>query len=354
MKYLSTFKNLKVIVTGSTGFKGSWLSFWLYNLNAKVVGIGLKPEKNSIIFDSLNLSKKIKQIYIDITNLNKLDNVIRREKPDIIFHLAAQSIVSESYINPVKTIMTNVIGSANILESVKNNKIKNLVYITSDKCYYNDGRSSSYNERDLLGGEDPYSASKASAELIFKSYLKSYLNSGKKLSFATTRAGNVIGGGDMKINRIVPDIVRSIISKKSLTIRNPNATRPWQHVLEPLSGYLKLGSLLIQKKLSKSIDPHWNFGPKTSNCKTVNEVTKKIINTWNINKKITYKVNKNFKESKLLMLNSSKAKKELNWQPRLSFNETIEMTVKWYKSFIKGKNIETLSKEQIQFYLNKK
>ena len=164
----------------------------------------------------------------------------------------------------------------------------------------------------------------------------------------------MIGGGDMKINRIVPDIVRSIISKKSLTIRNPNATRPWQHVLEPLSGYLKLGSLLIQKKLSKSIDPHWNFGPKTSNCKTVNEVTKKIINTWNINKKITYKENKKFKESKLLMLNSSKAKKELNWQPRLSFNETIGMTVQWYKSFIKGKNIESLSKEQIQFYLNKK
>ena len=210
MKKLQIYKNLKVIVTGSTGFKGSWLCFWLSALNAKVVGIAFRPEKGSVIFKKLRLDKKIKQIYLDINNFKKLNEVIKREKPDIIFHLAAQSIVSFSYLQPLTTMTTNVMGSTNILESVRVNKIKNLVYITSDKCYLNDNRKTAYFERDVLGGEDPYSISKACAELAFQTYNNSFFNNEQNLSYATTRAGNVIGGGDMKKDRIVPDVIKSL------------------------------------------------------------------------------------------------------------------------------------------------
>ena len=353
MKKLDIYKNIKVVVTGSTGFKGSWLCFFLNMLNAKVVGIALKPEKDSIIFKKLKLEKKIKQIYLDINNFNNLNKIIKKEKPDIIFHLAAQSIVSQSYLQPIQTFKTNIIGSANILEVVRLNKIKNLVYITSDKCYLNDNRSTAYHENDILGGEDPYSVSKASAEIIFQSYFKSYFNLNKKLRFASTRAGNVIGGGDMKKDRIVPDVIKSLQNKTKLVIRNPKATRPWQHVLEPLSGYLTLGSLLIDQKLSRNVQPNWNFGPSTSNCKTVLQVVQKIIYLWGIKKKFSITRNFKFKEAKLLMLSSKKAKKELNWSHKLSFDETIEMTVDWYKSLFYNEGIEEITLNQIEYYLSK-
>ncbi len=353
MKELEIYKNLKVVVTGSTGFKGSWLCFWLSSLKSNVVGIALKPEPGSVIFDQLGLKKKIKQIYLDINNFEKLNKVIKKEKPDIIFHLAAQSIVSLSFLKPTETIMTNVLGSTNILETVRRNKVKNLVYITSDKCYLNDGRSTAYYENDILGGEDPYSVSKACAELVFQTYFNSLLINSEKLNYATTRAGNVIGGGDMKKDRIVPDVIKSLKYNTELVIRSPDSTRPWQHVLEPLSGYLLLGSLLINKKLSYKLKPNWNFGPSTTNCKTVLQVTKKIISIWGTKKNITIKSNKKFKEAGLLMLNNKKAKKELNWSPKLSFDETILMTVDWYKSFFKRKNIERVSAEQIQYFSSK-
>ena len=349
---LQTYKNLKVVVTGSTGFKGAWLCFWLHLLNAKVVGIALKPERDSILFKRLLLSKKIKQIYLDINNFTKLNSTIKKEKPDIIFHLAAQSVVSESYINPLQTITTNVIGSSNILESVRINKIKNLIYITSDKCYLNDGRKKSYSENDILGGEDLYSASKACAELTFEAYYKSFLNKDKKLAFATTRAGNVVGGGDMKKDRIVPDIIKSLKNKTPLIIRSPNSTRPWQHVLEPISGYLKLGDLLMNKKLPDSIKPNWNFGPNKINCKKVIEVVKEVINCWGEEKKINI-IKSNFKEAKLLMISSEKAKKELDWIPSLNFKETISMTVEWYKSCFFENKIEEITKKQIEYFLRK-
>ena len=348
-----TYKNLKVIVTGSTGFKGAWLCFWLYLIGAKVVGISLKPEKNSILFKKLLLKKKIRQFYLDISNFKKLNQIIKKEKPDIIFHLAAQSVVSESYMNPLTTMTTNVIGSTNILEAVRINKIKNLVYITSDKCYLNDGRKKSYFENDILGGEDLYSASKACAELTFEAYYKSFLFKNKKLSFATTRAGNVIGGGDMKKDRIVPDVIKALKNKTPLIIRSPNATRPWQHVLEPVSGYLRLGELIINKKISSSVKPNWNFGPNIINNKTVLEVVKEMISCWGIEKKINIVKNKSFKEAKLLMISNDKAKKELNWSPSLNFNETIKMTVEWYKKCFFENNIEEITTKQIEYFLDK-
>jgi len=350
---LQVYKNLKIIVTGSTGFKGAWLCFWLNLLNAKVIGIALKPEKGSILFDQLSLSKKIKQIYLDINNFKKLNQIIKKEKPDIIFHLAAQSVVSESYINPINTMKTNVIGSANILESVRLNKVQNLVYITSDKCYLNDGRKTSYSEDDTLGGKDLYSASKACAELTFKAYYESFLLESKKLSFATTRAGNVVGGGDMKKNRIVPDVIKSLKNRKPLIIRSPDATRPWQHVLDPISGYLRLGELLINKKLSSSLKPNWNFGPNPINCKPVLEVVKEIIAYWGVEKKINIIKNKKFKEAKLLMISNNKAKKELNWSPTLNFNDTIKFTVEWYKNCFYENKVEEITRKQIEYFSKK-
>ena len=272
---LKSYKNKKILVTGSTGFKGSWLSFWLYNLKANVIGVGLKPENGSILFRSLKLKKFIKQYYLDITNFKKINNLIKNEKPDIIFHLAAQSIVSESFKYPLKTIRSNTLGSANILESTRINKIKNLVYITSDKCYLNVEKTYGYDEKDTLGGHDNYSSSKAAAEILFNSYHHSFFKS-KFLRHASARAGNVIGGGDMKKNRVIPDVVKALKAGNKIFLRNPNSTRPWQHVLEPLFGYLKLGSYLITKKLKNLDHPNWNFGPKEKNCVRVIEIVRKI------------------------------------------------------------------------------
>ena len=350
---LQTYKKTKVLVTGSTGFKGAWLCFWLHLLGAKVIGVALKPEKGSIIFREFLLGKKIKQYILDIRNFRKLNQVVKKEKPDIIFHLAAQSVVSESFINPLETISTNVLGSTNILEAVKTNRIKHLIYITSDKCYLNDSRKGSYFENDILGGKDLYSASKACAELTFKSYYQSFFSKNKKISLATTRAGNVIGGGDMKKDRIVPDVIKSLKHKTPLTIRNPNATRPWQHVLEPVSGYLKLGELIINQKIPNTIVPNWNFGPDIQNNKTVLQVVKNIISSWGIKKQIIISKTKKFKEDKLLMISNKKAKKELNWSPSLNFQETIGLTVEWYKSYLMRNNLEKLTRNQIEFFYDK-
>ena len=353
-KFLKIYKNKKVIVTGSTGFKGAWLCFWLYLLKCKVIGIGLKPERNSILFHQLKLNKKIKQYYLDIVDYKKLNRIIKKEKPDIIFHMAAQSIVSLSFKKPEETIKTNILGSFNILQTVKENKIKNLIYITSDKCYLNKDDKKVYKENDVLGGFDLYSASKASAEIIFKAYISSFFTNKKNIQFASVRAGNVIGGGDMKKNRILPDIFKSIILGSKLIIRNPKAIRPWQHVLEPLYGYLLLGNLLIRKKLKKNITPNWNFGPNTKNIKSVKNLIDKTIECWGLNKNIYYAKKNNFYEANYLRLNSNKAKKEIKWTQKLSFNETIYLTVEWYKSYQNNKDMEDITKKQILFFMNKK
>ena len=352
--FLNSYRKLRVLVTGTTGFKGAWLAFWLNNLGSKVFGVALKPEKDSILFESLKINNKIEQHFIDITNFDKLNDIIKKVKPDIIFHLAAQSIVSSSNKNPISTFKTNIMGSANILESYRINKIPYLVYITSDKCYLNLDLKRNYKENDILGGFDNYSSSKASAELIFSSFFNSYFSDEKYLKMVSARAGNVIGGGDMKLDRIVPDIIKALNKTKNLKLRNPKATRPWQHVLEPLSGYLLLGYKLLNRKLKVSITPNWNFGPETINCKNVDYITNLIIKNWG-NKKlnIDYEKKNNYHEAKLLSLNIEKAKKELNWKPRLKLDETIKLTVDWYKYYFENKNIERFTENQIEFYLNK-
>lgn len=351
---LKSYKKLKVLVTGSTGFKGSWLCFWLNLLQAKIVGVALKPEKGSVLFKKLKIEKKIKQYYVNITNFEKLNKIIIKENPDLIFHLAAQSIVSQSYKNPLETINSNIIGSANILEVVRKNNIQNLVYISSDKCYLNDNRKHAYNENDILGGDDLYSSSKAAAEIIFSSFHKSFFYKNNKIKYATARAGNVIGGGDMKENRIIPDIYKSILKNKPLIVRNPKAVRPWQHVLESLYGYLILGSFLVNNKISNKVIPNWNFGPNPTNFKTVIDVVKNILLRWKIKKKIIVTKKKVFKESSLLTLDSKKSFKELNWRPKLNFEETIKLTVEWYKVLKSNKDLEKITAKQIKFFLDKK
>lgn len=352
-KDLKIYKNKKILITGSTGFKGAWLSFWLHKLGAKVVGVGLKPEKDSVLFNKLNLKKKINQYFINLVNFRKINKIVKKEKPVLIFHLAAQSIVSNSFSNPLTTFNTNIIGSLNILETFRLNNIKGLVYVTSDKCYLNDDKKKSFKENDFLGGKDNYSASKASAENIFFSYHHSYFlkTKSKYLSAVTARAGNVIGGGDMKKDRIVPDIIRSVLKAKPILLRSPNATRPWQHVLEPLSGYLLLGQKILENRLDKKIAPSWNFGP-IANKKRVIDVTRNILNNLNSKNKI-FKNKKKFSEPNFLSLNISKAKRELNWKPKLNFKETIFFTAEWYKCFLMNQNLENKTLEQIEFFTHK-
>ena len=350
--FLKLYKKKKILITGSTGFKGSWLSFWLYNLGAKIIGVGLKPEDGAILYKTLKIDKLINQYYFDITNFRKINNLIKKNKPDIIFHLAAQSIVSESYNNPLKTIESNTLGSANILESTRINKIKNLVYITSDKCYLNVEKNTGYKETDTLGGYDNYSSSKAAAELIFNSYYHSFFRD-NKLKYATARAGNVIGGGDMKKNRIIPDVIRSIKKNNKIFLRNPNSTRPWQHVLEPLYGYLKLGSYLITKQLKNLENPNWNFGPYKKNCVKVKKIVSLIHKKLSLKNKIKINRKVKFKEATLLSLKIDKAKKELKWQPKLTLKETINLTIDWYLSYLDKKNMSKFTKSQIEFFLKK-
>jgi CDP-glucose 4,6-dehydratase len=346
------FKNQKILVTGATGFKGAWLCLWLKILGAKVYGLGLKPEKDNILFTHLKLNiNNYKNYFQNIKNFNKTNQIIKEIKPDIIFHMAAQSIVSSSFIDPKNTFETNVLGSVNILESVKLNKVPVLVFITSDKCYENKEWIWSYRENDELGGKDPYSLSKASAEFAFKSYCNNFF-ANQNIHSGSVRAGNVIGGGDMKKNRIVPDVMKSIINKKNIYIRNPNATRPWQHVLEPLNGYIKLAYYLQNKKLKKNIIPNWNFGPNTENCKNVKFITNKLIKYSKSKIKVIIRSQNNFHESNLLMLNNEKSKQELKWFPKLSIDETLQWTVNWYLNYIKNSNSHAFSIDQIKNFEN--
>ena len=344
------FNNKKVLITGHTGFKGSWLSLILMKLNAKVYGISnTKPKKNNIY----NFTKKklIKDYKEDILNFQKLKKIIFKIKPDIIFHLAAQSLVIKSYKEPKDTFLVNSIGSLNILETVRLLNIKiDIIMITSDKAYLNVEKKSGYVENDKLGGKDPYSASKASAEHVIEAYANSYFINNKKIKIVTARAGNVIGGGDWSDNRIVPDAIRSWKSRKVLNVRNPNSTRPWQHVLDPLFGYLLLAFKLKTKKSLNN--EKFNFGPNTKKNHSVEELLKsldKSLEGFRWTSKQRYKLY----EANLLRLNCNKAKKILKWAPKLNFDQTTKYTTDWYKSYYSGNKNNCLktSESQIENYI---
>ncbi len=346
------FKNKKVLVTGHTGFKGSWLSKWLLMMRAKVYGVSLSPNTTPNHFDVINLKNNMDSFFLDITDFEKLSKKIVEIKPDFLFHLAAQPIVGTSYEDPILTYRTNVLGTLNVLESLKMLKNKcTAIIVTSDKCYENKEWIWGYKETDQLGGIDPYSASKASCEILIRSHTKSFFSEKSNILIGVGRAGNVIGGGDWSKGRIVPDAILSWIDKKDLILRNPSSTRPWQHVLEPLSGYLQLAFKLSKNK--KLHGEQFNFGPSSEQNHTVSKLIEEISTYWpNSN----WQPSKNLPlkhESGLLKLNCDKSQAMINWGPTLSFNQTVQMTVEWYKSFyIYKKNMDKFTEKQINFYNN--
>ena len=321
------YNNKKILVTGATGFKGSWLCSWLLEMGAKVYGTGFTPNQNKNLFYDLRLNKRIKLKIIDIRDYNRLKKFINKVKPSIIFHLAAQPLVIDSYIKPIDTFNINVNGTVNILDIVRSCKfVRSLIAVTSDKCYENIGKNRGYVETDKLGGSDPYSASKAATELVVNSYYKSFFEGKIKCGVSSVRAGNVIGGGDWSINRLIPDCIKSLLQNKEIFLRNPNFTRPWQHVLEPLNGYL-----ILAKKQYES--PHkfsgaWNFGSNPNSVVSVKKITELIIQFWGSGK-IRSKKNK-FKEQKFLQITSEKSKKYLKWKPNFNIKKAVKVTSNWY------------------------
>ena len=350
MRQLVFFKNKKVLITGHTGFKGSWLALWLSMSGAKVMGISNKIITNPSNFKAIKLKNEIISKNVDIRNLKKTRFNIIKFQPDFIFHLAAQSLVKKSYEDPIYTYETNIIGTLNVLESLRYLKKRcNVVLITSDKSYKNLETKRGYKENDLLGGIDPYSSSKASAELIIQTYINTFLKLKNNIRVGIARAGNVIGGGDWSLNRLIPDCVKSWSKNKRVLIRNPKSTRPWQHVLEALSGYL-----VLAYKLSKNKKIHgevFNFGPSNKKEFNVNDVIKEMKNNW---EKVLWKTSKKYyfqHESILLKLNTNKAKKILNWKSVLSFQETIQLVTSWYKFYYENKkDIKKISMYQIRYF----
>ena len=333
MMFENCFRNKKVLITGNTGFKGSWLSSWLLKLGAKVYGLSNGIPTDPSLYEILSLKNKIKHYDADVRDLDRIKEIFQEVAPDFIFHLAAQSIVSKSYEDPISTISTNVIGTSVVLEALR--KLENdciVVIITSDKCYDNLEWAWGYRETDRLGGKDIYSGSKAAAEIVINSYHNSFLKHNKRIRIATCRAGNVIGGGDWAQDRIVSDCMRAWSSGKPVNIRSPEATRPWQHVLEPLSGYLRLAQFM---ESNNSLNGEsFNFGPRSQHNHTVRNLLKDLSFEWNLSHEPYSVVDEiPFKEAGLLKLNCDKALFHLGWEATLDYEDTVNFTSQWYSLY---------------------
>lgn len=342
------YKGKKVLVTGHSGFKGSWLTLWLNELGAEVIGYSKEPNTNPSLYNILNLEQKCTSIFGDIRDKEHLEKVFNEHKPEIVFHLAAQPLVRLSYFEPVETYETNVLGVLNVLEAAKKSgSVKTFINVTTDKCYENIEKDYAYKEEDKMGGYDMYSSSKACSEILTASYRNSFLKAGMGFSLASARAGNVIGGGDWALDRLVPDCARFISQDKKIEIRNPEATRPWQHVLEPLSGYLLLGTKLIQD--GEKYSDCFNFGPNPESVLNVGEVTKKMVECWGCGEVVVKKTDA-IHEANLLQLDITKAKEVLNWHPKYTANEAVQRTVEWYKRFYDGEEMYDFTLSQIKEY----
>ena len=338
----------KVLITGHTGFKGSWLSLWLTELGANVIGYSLKPPTEPNLFESVNLKDKITHIIGDVRDEKHLTAIFEKYQPEFVFHLAAQPLVKTSYKEPKLTYETNVMGTVNVLEAVrKTSSVRDCIIVTSDKCYENREWVYGYRETDPMGGYDPYSSSKGCAELVTSAYRRSFFNPkdyGKthNVALSSVRAGNVIGGGDWGEDRIIPDCVRALSQKKAIVIRNPHATRPWQYILEPLTGYLLLGALMYEEE-AKYSGP-WNFGPNDESILTVEELVKLVIKHWGSGN-YTIDTSSHPHEAGLLKLDASKAHALLGWKPIYDVYEALEKTINWYKNFYND-----VSKEELYEY----
>lgn len=343
------FKGKRVLVTGDTGFKGSWLSLWLCELGANVIGYALPPENGKCFFNLLRLDSLIHHVDGDIRVLSEVEKVIADHQPEIICHLAGQSLVRRSYVEPKYTFDTNTGGSANILEAARNSSaLRVLVYATSDKCYRNKDWVWGYREIDELGGSDPYSASKAAAEIIFSAYCESFFKQRGDLGAASVRSGNVIGGGDWSADRIVPDCIRALEEGRPIALRNPQSSRPWLYVLDALAGYLQLAASLM--RAPKRFSGSWNLGPHGDSIRTVSDLAWEIVRCWGEGG-VVYDEQKDAPyEAQHLHLNCDKALSELEWKPRLNFHEAVSMTVEWYRQISEGKSALEVSRKQIRAY----
>lgn len=330
------FENKKIFITGHTGFKGAWLVIWLKRLGAEICGYSLDPPTDPSLYFLAGVGEGIASIHDDVRDFQSLNNAVREFRPDIVFHLAAQSLVLQSYETPVDTYSTNIMGTVNLLEAVRQNKgIRAVVNITSDKCYDNREWIWGYRENDPMGGLDPYASSKGCAELVSAAYLHSYFHSrdyeSHGVALATARAGNVIGSGDFARDRLIPDMVKSFIAKKTVCIRSPHAIRPWQHVLEPLSGYLLLAKNLYEN--GPQFDGAWNFGPDENAVCRVQQIVHRFAEVWGDDASWRIEENGKRHEAKLLKLDSSKARLHLNWKPRLTIDHALKWTVDGYKIY---------------------
>lgn len=343
--FAECYRNRRVLVTGHTGFKGSWLALWLQALEAHVTGIALAPDTVPNHWDLLKLG--IPEHRIDIRDAGRLSRAVSEAKPEIVFHLAAQSLVRRSYREPLATWSTNVMGCVNLLEVCRSvDDLRAIIVVTSDKCYENKWLSHGYRETDRLGGHDPYSASKAAAELAAASYRSAFSSHPSSPLIATARAGNVIGGGDWAEDRLIPDLVRALDKGESLAVRSPDAIRPWQYVLEPLSGYLQLGQRLLQGQ--QPYADAWNFGPERDSALTVADLLERLRLHWP-EMAWHHADIKRPHETELLLLDSSKAREHLGWHPALTMEQQLAMTAEWYRAFhVHG---EAVSRQQLETYV---
>jgi len=354
-KLIDSYNGKTVLVTGHTGFKGSWLALWLESLGAKVIGYSLDPPTDPSVFHAIGLSKRIIDIRGNILDCNKVFKTVEKYRPEFIFHLAAQPLVRYSYKNPLETFNVNVIGTANILESIRLSQYPTTcVCITSDKCYENREWDYAYRENDPLGGHDPYSASKGAAEIVIASYRNSFFTTGKENSFvslSSARAGNIIGGGDWAEDRIVPDCIKALVKDNPIEIRNPHAIRPWQFVLDPLFGYLLLA--LKMKEDPEVYAEAWNFGPYHSNAVDVQSLTEKVLEEWGSGTwKGVSQLENAPHEARYLKLDTAKSISKLGWKPVYDIDEAIQKTIVWYKQFYSGnEEMYKFSQEQIQNYM---
>jgi CDP-glucose 4,6-dehydratase len=348
-----SFANRRILITGHTGFKGGWLSIWLKQLGAEVWGYALEPPTDPSFFEIAGVGHTLdRSIIADIRDADKLSDVFAELRPEIVFHLAAQSLVRRSYVEPKLTFDTNVGGTVNLLECVREtDSVRALVNITSDKCYENRGWDRGYVESDAMGGRDPYSASKGAAELVSAAYLHSFFADRLDLGAATARSGNVLGGGDWALDRIVPDAVRAVSTGQPVPVRNPNAIRPWQHVLEPLGGYLSLAIRLLDDPLRFS--GAWNFGPSSDNARSVREVVETFLSYWGSGdwRDLSAEQADAPHEAEVLQLSCKKANSELGWLPRWAFDRTVSETARWYRAHFDALEIAQISNLQIAEYV---
>ena len=347
---LKIFKGKRVLLTGDTGFKGSWLAFWLKELGADLVGLALPPQGDVHLFGLLGLAERIHHVDADIREIAGLRRVFDDFKPEFVFHLAAQALVRLSYQEPKATFDTNVGGSLNLLECVRHcSATRSVIYVTTDKCYKNNEWLWGYRENDELGGKDPYSASKAAAEILFASYRSSFFGSRQDLGISSVRAGNVVGGGDWALDRVVPDCMRALSKGEEITVRNPAAIRPWQHVLDPLHGYLFLAAK--QYAAPDALSGSWNFGPDSGSNRTVKDLVERVVFHWGSGEYAVAGERNAPHEATLLQLNCDKAKQILGWQPVWDFERTIHKTVEWYKAYHEGKPVAAATKHQIEEFM---